>query len=222
MERPADSRPYGRRAFLGIVAAGIGALALGRPFERLTAHLSPVTSLLVSDGWRIYSVAPTMPEFDPATWRLEIGGLVRKPQRLDYETLTSLPRTDQVSTFHCVTGWSVENVHWAGVRLSDLIATAEPRPEAKALTFVSSEIPYVESLTLEQAMRSDVLLAYGMDGSPLSRPHGAPARVVIPEMYGYKSTKWLARIELTRAPIDGYWEQNGYDRDAYVGHSNGY
>ena len=186
------------------------------------AHLSPVTSLFVSDGWRIYTVASTMPEFDPATWRLDIDGLVSNPQRLRYDDLLRLPQSEQVSTFHCVTGWTVEDVHWKGVRLADLLATANPLPEAKALTFTSAEIPYVESLTLEQALRPDVMLAHQLDGAPLSQPHGAPARVVIPEMYGYKGTKWLARIELTAVPVDGYWEKRGYDRDAYVGHSNGY
>jgi DMSO/TMAO reductase YedYZ molybdopterin-dependent catalytic subunit len=68
----------------------------------------------------------------------------------------------------------------------------------------------------------DVLLAYEMDGKPLPRAHGAPARVVIPEMYGYKNVKWVERIELVAASGSGYWEQRGYDVDAWVGHSNGY
>ncbi len=222
MDHSSDSRPYGRRAFLGIVAAGIGALVVGRPLERVTAHLSPITSLFVSDGWRIYTVASTMPEFDPNTWRLEIGGLVSNPQTLSYDDLLSLPQAEQVSTFHCVTGWTVEDVHWAGVRFADLLAAAKPLPQAKALSFVSAELPYVDSLTLEQVLEPDVMLAHRLDGAPLSQPHGAPVRVVIPEMYGYKGVKWLQRIELTAAPIDGYWEQRGYDRDAFVGHSNGY
>src|SRR5438105_2124375 len=53
-------------------------------------------------------------------------------------------------------------------------------------------------------------------GKPLTRPHGAPARVVIPDMYGYKNVKWVRRIELVSEPLDGYWEQRGYDRDAWV------
>jgi len=72
-------------------------------------------------------------------------------------------------------------------------------------------------LTLEQALRPDALLAYEMDGRPLSRPHGAPARVVVPAMYGYKNVKWVQRIELVARPADGFWEKLGYDRDAWVG-----
>ena len=66
------------------------------------------------------------------------------------------------------------------------------------------------------------MLAYEMDGKPLPREHGAPARVVIPEMYGYKNVKWVERIELVEKAGSGYWEQRGYDVDAWVGRSNGY
>jgi DMSO/TMAO reductase YedYZ molybdopterin-dependent catalytic subunit len=65
------------------------------------------------------------------------------------------------------------------------------------------------------------MLAYEMDGKPLSRAHGAPVRVVIPEMYGYKNTKWVEEIVAAPKAIQGYWERNGYDVDAWVGRSNG-
>jgi DMSO/TMAO reductase YedYZ molybdopterin-dependent catalytic subunit len=67
-----------------------------------------------------------------------------------------------------------------------------------------------------------VLLAYELDGKPLSRDHGAPVRVVIPDMYGYKGVKWVERIDLVPEPEPGYWEVRGYDSDAWVGRSNGY
>ncbi len=217
-----DSRPYGRRTFLSVVGAGLAALVWGKPFERLSARLSPIEALFVSDGWRIYSVASSMPRFDPATWRLRVDGLVAQPLELSYAELLALPRAHQVTDFHCVTGWSVQNVRWGGVRFHDLLAAARPLATARALTFVSAEVPYLDSLTLEQALRPDVMLAYRMEGRPLTRDHGAPARVVIPEMYGYKGVKWLSQITLTAAPETGYWEQRGYDTDAYIGRSNGY
>ena len=70
-------------------------------------------------------------------------------------------------------------------------------------------------------MLADVMLALDMDGKPLSRPHGAPARVVMPQMYGYKSVKWVTRIEVRTDVLPGYWEQHGYDADAWLGRSNG-
>ncbi len=170
--------------------------------------------IVPSHGWRIYTIAGTMPTFDASSWRLRIDGLVERPLSLSYEQLRALPSAEQISTFHCVTGWTVQGVHWKGVRFHDLLAAAHPLPGAHALTFVSAEEPYRDSLTLEQALLADTMLAYEMDGRPLSRPHGAPVRVVIPEMYGYKNVKWVNRIELTAQPADGFWEGLGYDRDA--------
>ena len=133
-----------------------------------------------------------------------------------------MPRAEQVSDFHCVTGWSVSNVRWAGVRIADLLERAGARSSVTALNFVSAENPYEDSLTLKQALLPDVMLAYEMDGGPISRPHGAPVRLVMPQMYGYKSVKWVNRIELGTTAQPGYWEQNGYDADAWLGNSNGF
>ena len=209
------------------MACGLSSLLWAGPVGRA---LSPVTSafsqllgnLLPVGGWRIYTISGSMPLFDANSFRLEITGLVRKPQQLTYAQLLALPRAEQVSNFHCVTGWSVPNVRWGGVRFHDLLALAQPLPSAKAIRFVSLEQPYNDSLSLDQALLPNVMLAYDMDGQPLSRPHGAPARVVIPEMYGYKGVKWLTRMELVDHQPTGYWEGLGDDQNAWGGRSNGY
>jgi DMSO/TMAO reductase YedYZ molybdopterin-dependent catalytic subunit len=108
------------------------------------------------------------------------------------------------------------------VRIADVLDLVKPAASAHALQFVSAEVPYVDYLTLEQAKLHNVMLAYEMDGVPLPREHGAPVRLIIPEMYGYKNVKWLNGINLVPAEEIGYWEQYGYDQDAWVGHSNGY
>jgi DMSO/TMAO reductase YedYZ molybdopterin-dependent catalytic subunit len=217
---------FGRGVFLATVAGGISSLLWGKAaWDRLSHAIAPVESLvpvLPSGGWRIYTVSGSLPRFEERTWRLEVGGHVQQPLAFTYRELLALPKSEQISTFHCVTGWSVKNVHWGGVRLRDVLARASPLPGAHALEFVSAERPYVDSLTLEQSSLQDVMLAYEMDGRPLSRAHGAPLRLVIPEMYGYKNVKWLAAINLVPRALDGYWEQLGYDRDAWVGRSNGY
>jgi DMSO/TMAO reductase YedYZ molybdopterin-dependent catalytic subunit len=224
MDEPSPKR-YGRGLFLATVAGGISSLAWGKPvWDKVSAALSPAESLvpLIPKGWRIYTVSGSMPKFDAATWRLDIGGLVERKQSLTYDELRSLPRASQVSDFHCVTGWSVPNVHWTGVRLHDVFAVTRPLPSAHALQFVSAEVPYVDYLTMQQALLRDVMLAYEMNGKPLAREHGAPVRLVIPDMYGYKNVKWLRQINLVPRAEAGYWENLGYDRDAWVGHSNGY
>jgi DMSO/TMAO reductase YedYZ molybdopterin-dependent catalytic subunit len=219
-------RRIGRGVFLATVAGGISSLAWGKTvWSHVSKAVGPAESLvplIPTGGWRIYTISGSMPTFDPATWRLDVGGLVEKPVSLTYAHLRALPRAEQVSTFHCVTGWSVKNVHWGGVRLKDVFDLVRPVPSAGALQFVSAEKPYVDFLTMQQAVLHDVMLAYEMNGKPLPREHGAPLRLIIPEMYGYKNVKWLEGIDLVSQPQDGYWEQLGYDRDAWVGRSNGY
>jgi DMSO/TMAO reductase YedYZ molybdopterin-dependent catalytic subunit len=222
---PRETRLYGRRAFLGVTAVGLSSLFWGRAAWRVAAGAAqPFADVLppgLISGWRIYTVAATMPRFDPSTWRLTIDGLVDAPQSISYDELRALPSAEQVSTFHCVTGWTVSNVHWRGVRFRDLLAAAQPHLEAQVLTFTSAEKPYVDTLTRQQAQLADVMLAYEIDGKPLAREHGAPVRVVIPDMYGYKGVKWVERITLGVDAEPGYWEQRGYDLDAWVGRSNG-
>lgn len=220
-----DERRLGRAAFLGVSAVGLSSLVWGRAaWDAITGTLpSGLGSVLPQPtrGWRIYTVAASMPNPDPVSYRLRVEGRVGRPVSLSLEDLRALPRAEQVSDFHCVTGWSVENVRWSGARLRDVLAAAGgPLPGAGALSFVSAEDPYVDSLTVVQALLPDVLLAWEMDGRPLSRPHGAPVRLVMPQMYGYKSVKWVERVVVTRTPDVGYWEQRGYDRDAWVGRSN--
>ncbi len=186
----------GRAAFLGVVGAGLAGLFLGRDAMRLAGRVVPdsVEAIVPTSGWRIYTIAD----------------------------LRALPRVEQVSDFHCVTGWSVDDVRWAGVRFRDLLAGAGIRPDARALRLVSGEVPYDDTLTLSQAFAPDALLAVDMDGAPLTEPHGFPVRAVMPRMYGYKNVKWVTRIEVqTSLDHVGYWEQGGYDEDAWVGDSNG-
>jgi len=220
------ARRFGRGVFLGTVLTGVSSLYWGaNVWSRVSSALAPLENavpLIPTGGWRIYTISGSMPHFDPTTWRLEVGGEVAEPLSLDYHDLRSLPRVNQVSTFHCVTGWTVKNVHWGGVRIADVLALARPNAGAHALEFVSAEVPYIDYLTLEQSRLHDVMLAYEMDGVPLPREHGAPVRLVIPDMYGYKNVKWLKGINLVPVPKSGYWEQLGYDENAWVGHSNGY
>jgi len=224
---PDSANPIGRRAFLGFVGVGLSSLVWGGAAMDLVSKSTLLvpeslrSALPFGKGWRIYAVSPPHPTFDPDTWRLRIDGLVERPQTLTYAQLTALPKARQTSDFVCVTGWSVDDVGWTGVRLPDLLAAAGPLPQARALKFISAEEPYEDSLSLEQARTPDAMLAYAMDGDPLERKHGAPARLVMPQMYGYKGVKWVNRIVVTDRVDDGYWQQRGYDRNAWIGGSNG-
>ena len=208
-------RRVGRKIFLGLLGVGAAGLASG-------SLLSPVVSrvrdaALPSSGFTIYTVAP-MPVFNPHTWRLTVEGLVEHRLSLSYADLLSLPALAVVRDYQCVTGWKVYNVHWQGVSLKTLARIAGARPAARFINFYSADGVYSESLRLpSQAFQPDVMLGYHLNGRPLVREQGAPLRLVVPEMYGYKYAKWINRVEFSDRQEIGYWEQNGYTVDAYLG-----
>jgi len=222
--------PVGRRVFLGFIGLGVVGVATGAAvqgwLERTVAPIigrdpTGLLALLPIGRFRIYTVTGGLPERSRAEYRLRVGGLVDEPLDLSFAELTSMPVTEVTRDFQCVTGWRVPDVQWTGVRLRDVLDRAGVQADATAVRFVSFDGAYSESLTLDQARRNDVLVAYELDGEPLSSEHGGPARLYVAPMYGYKSCKWLGAIELTARVEPGYWEQRGYDVDAWVGRSNG-
>ena len=222
--------PIGRRVILGMGALGAAGILVGsRVQDWLGNVLAPVTardgtglsSLLPVGRFRIYSVTGALPSRSTADYRLLIDGLVDKPRTLTFDELTALPPTGLTKDFQCVTGWRVHSVPWVGVKLADLLREAGVQHGARAVTFHSFDGVYTESLSLDQAMRDDVIVAYQMEGKTVSRIHGGPVRLYVAPMYGYKSCKWLERITVTRDIEFGYWEERGYDNDAWVGRSNG-
>src|SRR4051812_13144019 len=219
-----EDRTFGRAAFLGTVGLGLAGLLYGRTATDALGRIVPdsVQAIVPTGGWRIYTVSG-LPNVDPAAYRLTIAGEVDRRVAYTLADLRRMKQETQVSDFHCVTGWTVGDVTWKGVRLERLLKEAGLSGSAKSLRFVSIEQPYDDYLTLDQAFLPDVMLALEMDGKPLSRAHGGPARLVNPDMYGYKSVKWVGRIEAFAGTDSlGYWEQRGYDVDAWLGHTNGY
>lgn len=207
---------FGRTAFLGLAGLTAAALVIGKKVPNLVSLAAGNNA----DGFTIYTIA-NFPTFNPDTYRLEITGLVDHPRSYTFAELQSMPPVHEVRFYQCVTGWVVPHPQWTGVRLWDLVQAAGPRPGAKALRFLCMDNAYSESLTFPQAQKRDVLLAYGLNGKALSRQQGYPLRLVVPGMYGYKYAKWVNRIEVVDRVIPGYWENNGYDVNAYIGHSNG-
>ena len=172
--------------------------------------------LSLPGGWRINTVEKPTPAIDPAAFRLKIDGAVSRSETFTLDELKALPSVRQISDFHCVEGWGVNDVRWEGVRLQTLIERAGPAADAGFITFHSAGGVYRDSLALQQALLPDVLLAYTMDERPLSREHGYPLRLVMPRMYGYKGPKWLERVEFVKVRDAGYWEQRGWKIDAWI------
>jgi sulfoxide reductase catalytic subunit YedY len=165
--------------------------------------------------FRVYTVT-RLPTFDSKTWSFTIDGLVDKPASWNWEQFIGMTRTVQVSDFHCVTGWSVYKNTWEGIPLSALLKQAGLKTDAKFVKFYSGDGVYTDTLSLEQANMEDVMVAVLHDGKPIHRDYGGPVRLLVPKMYAYKSVKWLNRIELIDKDHIGYWEERGYDSNAWV------
>ena len=166
-------------------------------------------------GFRINEVEASTPVFDPATFQLTVDGNVENPVTLSWDQLLALPKVAQVSDFHCVEGWGVNDVRWEGVRLQTIMDLVKPR-NSPYITFYSLGGDYKDSLSMQQASFPDVLLAYHMYEQPLPPRHGRPLRLIAPHMYGYKGPKWLTRIEFANEQVTGYWEQRGWNIDGWI------
>jgi DMSO/TMAO reductase YedYZ molybdopterin-dependent catalytic subunit len=200
----AEGTPIGRRVVLGMAVTGAaGILFGGRVQDWLGDVLAPLTakdgtglsSLLPVGRFRIYSVTGSLPSRATTAYTLTVNGMVDRPFTVSYDELVAMPPTAITRDFQCVTGWRVHDVPWLGVKLADLLERAGLQAGAQGVTFHSFDGEYTESLSLEQAMRDDVIVAYRMEkAQPISSRHGGPVRLYVAPMYGYKSCKWLDRI----------------------------
>ncbi len=206
--------------------AALGALgvAFGAGVQRVVGDAlgSGLGGLLPGgDRFRIYTITGSYPVVTETAYRLRVTGLVERPIALTLADLKAMPSTKLVKDFQCVTGWRVPDVHWEGVRLADVLDAVGVKPGAVALAFDSYDGADSESLTLNQARLPDVIVAYRMLGAPITTAHGGPVRLYVAPMYGYKSLKWLSGIRVVDRVEPGFWEQNGYAVDGWVGASNG-
>lgn len=163
--------------------------------------------------WPVLDLGVT-PDVTRATFRLVVDGACKNPLSLDFEGLRAIGEVVEESDFHCVTSWSRMNLCFKGVRVADVLALAEPQAEAVAVMCHGSD-GYTTNVLLEEALKPDVLLAYEVDGAPLPKEHGGPVRMVTPELYAWKGSKWICRLELMTENRPGFWELRGYSMTAY-------
>lgn len=155
-------------------------------------------------------------------WRLDVVGLVRRPAQYSLTALKQLDAGTQITRFDCVEGWSAI-AKWRGVPLHSVLDLVQPLPEARYAVFhcadqmAGSNDRYYESLDLEMATHPQTLLAYELNDEALSIGHGAPLRLRVEKQLGYKSAKYLMKIELVSSLAGigggrgGYWEDRGYE-----------
>jgi sulfoxide reductase catalytic subunit YedY len=142
-----------------------------------------------------------IPAPDPRSWELTIGGLVEQPLRLKQTDLARLPRVTQSSRLKCVQCWS-GRVRWEGFRCGELLKLARPRPEATWVRIDCAD-RYFDCVKMEDMLHARTLFAVGMNGEPLTPEHGAPLRLVIPQKYGYRSSKLITKLTLVDTGCQG-------------------
>ena len=154
-------------------------------------------------------------------YRLTVAGLIDNPRSYSVAQLRAMPLLTQITRHDCVEGWSAIG-KWTGVRMADVLTAAAPQKGARYVVFHCMDksedgASYYESLDLHQAAHPQALLALDLNDKPLDAQHGAPVRLRVPTQLGYKSAKWVERIEVV-ASFDhigggkgGYWEDNGYE-----------
>lgn len=180
-------------------------------------------------------VAANATKWNIKDWNLEVGGLVKKPRKLNLADLTTVFELEErVYRFRCVEAWSMV-LPWVGFPLAKLIESVQPTPEAKFLKFTSladkaampnitkmSDYPwpYVEGLTIEEARNPLSLMAVGLYGKPLAKQNGAPVRLVVPWKYGFKCIKSVVKIEFVKERPVGLWEKLASSEYAFYANVN--
>jgi len=149
----------------------------------------------------------------PGSWRLSVSGEVEAPFTIDFQEMLAMPQVEQACDVHCVTKWTVLGALFTGVRVADLAARARVKPTAHHVIFEAAH-GYTSNVLLREALAPNVLVTHRLDGTPLARAHGAPVRALVPDLYFWKSAKWLTGIRFTRADEPGYWETRGYSNHA--------
>jgi DMSO/TMAO reductase YedYZ molybdopterin-dependent catalytic subunit len=156
-----------------------------------------------------------------AAYRLVVDGAVDRRHAFSLGELATIPQQTQITRHDCVEGWSAIG-KWSGVPLGDVLDAVRPRPDARYVVFHCMDNDgsgnlYYESLDLHQARHPQALLAMRLNDAPLDPAHGAPVRLRVPTQLGYKSAKWIERIEVVGtfanvgAGRGGYWEDQGYE-----------
>jgi DMSO/TMAO reductase YedYZ molybdopterin-dependent catalytic subunit len=199
----------------------------GMPLEALRWDVTPV-------GLHYLLTHYDIPDPDPASWRLEVDGLVERPLALSLDDLRARPAVEMAVTMECAGNgrahvephvvsqpWLLEavgNARWRGASLAELLEEAGVGDGAMEVLFTGldrgveggEEQSYQRSISVADAVSGDAFLAYEVNGAPLPPQHGFPLRLVVPGWYGMTSVKWLARITVVDAPFDGYQMRHSY------------
>ncbi len=222
---PSKPKKITRREFMA--AAGGSLVSIGLPglFVKLTdsdnrawaAELRPDGRPRIPPGQQAVKVlVPMGGTPGPAKidgWQLKIGGQVARPRTIGFADLMGLKQVNLTCDVHCVTGWTLLDSKWTGIRLTEIMKLAGVKKTARFVIF-EGHAGYTSNIPISEAFKENVILAHQFFGDKLPKTHGAPLRALIPDRYFYKSVKWLEGIRFSEIDEPGYYESGGYSNTA--------
>lgn len=155
------------------------------------------------------------PDVDLESWKFRIEGLVENSKEWNLKEFQKLPSVKVYADFHCVTRWSrLDNV-WTGVSARKIAEIAGVKPEAKFVVAGAHDKDWhgqnwTTNMPIEYFLNEDSLVAYAHDGQPIPPEHGGPVRLIIPQLFAWKSAKWIKGLVFTEQDEAGYWEKGDY------------
>jgi len=211
-----------RREFIKNAAAGTALVALGGAIYRIAgddltrkarAETRGDGRKRLPPGQKVLSKLRAMGgqagSSKTADFKLKVYGECDNPFELDWQGLLELPQSDVIADVHCVTGWSVLGANWRGVLVSKLAAIAKTTKSARHVIFEAAH-GYTANVPFKEATAPNVLIAHRLEDKALRRSNGSPVRVVVPDLYFWKSSKWITGIKFVKRDEPGYWETRGY------------
>ena len=157
----------------------------------------------------IYDIVAPRPAVDLTSYRFVVDGAVENELVLTWKELMDLPKIELIADFHCVTRWSKPSLTWIGIPLEVILERV--RPKASAVQVMAHSLDgYTTNVPMPYLTAGDVILAVALNGRPLTPEHGAPLRLIVPQLYAWKSAKYLCRLEFQFDTKPGFWEERGY------------
>jgi len=226
MERPdLDKHPqlaeaWSRRQFIKSAAIGTAFMAFGGALVRLVSDVGEARAdgkKRLPPGQRALEKLRDMGgaegDGEVKSFRLKVHGLCKSPFEVDYAGLLKLPQVEKEADVHCVTGWSLIGHHWKGVQIATLAEIAGVKGEAR-YAIMEAAHGYTANVPLKEATADNALVTYRLDGKPFPLANGAPVRGLIPDLYFWKSAKWITGIRFVKDDQPGFWETRGYHNHA--------
>jgi DMSO/TMAO reductase YedYZ molybdopterin-dependent catalytic subunit len=219
------SHGISRRAFLAAAGGAIISTSLPGIFVKLSdAEQRAVVADIRPDGKprlppgqvavkKIEDMGGTPGTATVKNWTLRVHGEVEKQLVLSYEELLNLEQVHIICDIHCVTGWTLLNSSWSGVRLATIMDMVRPRKSGDFIIFEAAG-DYTSNVALGEAQKENVIVAHSFFGEKLPRAYGAPVRALVPDRYFYKSAKWIEGIRISARDKPGFWESRGYSNSA--------